>query len=129
MGGTGTTASALPAGGRSAGAALASQSPIDFRRDEITFVDSLPTIAFAYPRSVDVALVNMGSPDEEKTVRADVPVGVAHLDLSGQRWELDQFHWHTPSEHELEGRDTPMEMHSSRLSSRTGASRSAAPDH
>jgi carbonic anhydrase len=111
VGGAGASASAFTARGRSAGATLTSQSPIDLRRDEITFVDSLPTIAFAYPRSVDVTLVNTGSPDEEKTVRADVPVGAAHLDLSGERWELDQFHWHTPSEHEREGRDTPMEMH------------------
>jgi Eukaryotic-type carbonic anhydrase len=27
------------------------------------------------------------------------------------RWELEQFHWHTPSEHEIDGRDTPLEMH------------------
>ena len=27
------------------------------------------------------------------------------------RWDLQQFHWHTPSEHEIEGRDTPLEMH------------------
>ncbi len=90
---------------------LTSQSPIDFRRDELTFVRSLPMISFAYPRSVDVTLVNTGSPDHEKTIRADVPAGAAHIDISGERWELDQFHWHTPSEHEVDGSATPMEMH------------------
>jgi carbonic anhydrase len=97
--------------GRSAAATLPSQSPIDFRESEITFVRRLPRIGFRYPRCVDVTLVNTGSPDEFRTVRADVPAGAAHITLSGVRWDLLQFHWHTPSEHELEGRDTPLEMH------------------
>ena len=92
-------------------ATLTSQSPIDFRPDEITFVDSLPEITFTYPPTVDVTLVNTGSPDEEKTVRADVPAGAAHIEVSGERWELVQFHWHTPSEHQIEGQATPLEMH------------------
>ena len=103
--------SAVTARSSSDDATLTSQSPIDFRPDEITFVDSLPEITFAYPPTVDVTLVNTGSPDEEKTVRADVPPGAAHIELSGERWELVQFHWHTPSEHQIEGQATPLEMH------------------
>jgi carbonic anhydrase len=98
------------AGGRSA-APLPRQSPIDLRRSEITFVKRLPRIRFRYPRRVDVTLVNTGSPGEFATVRADVPAGAAHITIGGVRWELEQFHWHTPSEHEIEGRDTPLEMH------------------
>jgi carbonic anhydrase len=105
------SAVALKTQRRSAMGALNSQSPIDLRPRDITFVDSLPIIAFAYPRRVDVTLVNTGSPDEEKTVRADVPPGAAHFDLSGERWELVQFHWHTPSEHQVKGQATPLEMH------------------
>jgi carbonic anhydrase len=45
------------------------------------------------------------------TVRAEVPEGAAHVVLGGERWELSQFHWHTPSEHEVEGRDFPLELH------------------
>jgi carbonic anhydrase len=97
--------------GRSAVATLPRQSPIDLRESEITFVKRLPRIRFAYPRKVDVMLVNTGSPDEEKTVRAHVPAGAAHITISGVRWDLRQFHWHTPSEHELEGEKTPLEMH------------------
>jgi carbonic anhydrase len=96
---------------RLAVATLPRQSPIDLRESEITFVRRLPRIRFAYPRKVDVRLVNTGSPDKEKTVRADVPADAAHITLSGVRWDLLQFHWHTPSEHELEGRNTPLEMH------------------
>lgn len=87
------------------------QSPIDFREDEITFVDHLPAIRFSYPGRTDVTLVNTGSPAENATVRADVSAGAASITLSDVRYDLLQFHWHTPSEHEIEGRDTPLEMH------------------
>jgi carbonic anhydrase len=96
---------------RSAAATLPMQSPIDFREGDITFVKRLPRIRFGYPRRVDVTLVNTGSPDEEKTIRADVPAGAAHITIRGVQWNLLQFHWHTPSEHELEGEKTPLEMH------------------
>jgi carbonic anhydrase len=96
---------------RSAASARPSQSPIDFRPRDITFVNRLPRIGFRYPQSVDVTLVNTGSPDEFATIRADVPAGAAHITLNSVRWDLQQFHWHTPSEHEIEGRDTPLEMH------------------
>jgi carbonic anhydrase len=58
-----------------------------------------------------VKLVKTGSPGEFATVRAEVPAGAAHITLRGVRWELEQFHWHTPSEHEIEGCRTPLEMH------------------
>jgi carbonic anhydrase len=109
--GTGQAAGLATAGERAAGSGRPRQSPIDLRARDITFVDRLPRIEFEYPRGVDVTLVNTGSPDEFATVRADVPAGAAHLTLKGERWDLVQFHWHTPSEHEIEGRDTPLEMH------------------
>lgn len=105
----GIGAGAVPAGSEPAPGA--EQSPIDFREDEITFVDELPRLDFSYPRKTDVTLVNTGSPDEEATIRADVPAGTAFLTVGGARYELLQFHWHTPSEHEVEGRRTPLEMH------------------
>lgn len=88
-----------------------SQSPIDFCKNEITFVDRLPDIDFSYPQSTDVTLVNTGSPDDFATIRADVPSGAAFITLDDVRYDLLQFHWHTPSEHEIEGRNTPLEMH------------------
>ena len=86
------------------------QSPIDFRRSDITFVDRLRAIRFSYPSKADVTLTNTGSPDEHATVRADVPAG-ASITLGRTRYELLQFHWHTPSEHRIAGRSSPMEMH------------------
>ena len=44
-------------------------------------------------------------------MRAEVPAGAAHITVRGVRWELERFHWHTPSEHEIEGCRTPLEMH------------------
>jgi carbonic anhydrase len=109
-------AGCLALGGLLPGAAAAQtplprQSPINLRRRRITFVNRLPRIGFRYPETIDVTLVNTGSPDEFATVRADVPEGAAGIVLRDTRWELVQFHWHTPSEHEVEGRQTPMEMH------------------
>ena len=87
------------------------QSPIDIRRSEVTFVNRLPAIRFSYPRMADVTLNNTGSPGEEATVRADVPAGAASITLSGTKYSLQQFHWHTPAEHEINGRRSAMEMH------------------
>ncbi|MGH3937280.1 MAG: carbonic anhydrase family protein [Pseudonocardiaceae bacterium] len=94
----------------SASASRSAQSPIDFHEKEITFVSHLPKIGFSYPQT-DVTLVNTGSPDEFATVRADVPPGAACIILNAVRHDLVQFHWHTPSEHRIEGRQTPLEMH------------------
>jgi carbonic anhydrase len=33
------------------------------------------------------------------------------MTLRGVRYDLLEFHWHTPSEHRIEGRDTPLEAH------------------
>ena len=108
--GAGCFALAAPRPMSARGGPLPSQSPIDLRRDDITFVKRLPRIDFAYPRRVDVTLRNTGT-GEFDTVRAELPEGAAHMVLSGVRRDLVQFHWHTPSEHELEGRDMTLEMH------------------
>ena len=70
----------------------------------------LRAIHLSYPHRADVTATNTGSPDEEATVRANVPPG-AFITLGGTRYDLQQFHWHTPSEHEINGRRSPMEMH------------------
>jgi carbonic anhydrase len=98
-------------GGAAAQVALPRQSPINLRRRQTTFVNRLPRVGFRYPETIDVTLVNTGSPGEFATVRADVPQGAAGIVLRGTRWDLVQFHWHTPSEHRVEGRHTAMEMH------------------
>jgi carbonic anhydrase len=98
-------------GGAAAQAGRPRQSPIDLRRRRTTFVERLPQVRFRYPETLDVTLVNTGSPGEFATVRADVPAGAARLFIKRTRWDLLQFHWHTPSEHEMNGGKAPMEMH------------------
>jgi carbonic anhydrase len=102
---------ALGPGAATAQGARPRQSPIDFRPFRVTRVERLPRLALNYPDSIDVTLVNTGSPDEFATVRADVPPGAAGLSLAGRNWDLAQFHWHTPSEHRVDGRRRALEMH------------------
>ncbi|MBC8092036.1 MAG: hypothetical protein H7Y15_08895 [Pseudonocardia sp.] len=39
----------------------------------------------------------------EETIEADVPDGAVSISLDGVRYDLLQFHFHTPSEHVLDG--------------------------
>ena len=91
-------------------AAMESQSPIDIRSDN-TFFGRLPALQFALSSDTPLNVINNGSPDVESTVRANVDAGAGSLMLSGHEWNLAQFHFHTPSEHLLNGQATPMEMH------------------
>ncbi|MCB1882510.1 MAG: carbonic anhydrase family protein [Geminicoccaceae bacterium] len=78
------------------------QSPIDLTRAETT--DLLPAIAFYY-QPVPLKLRNNGH-----TIQADVPAG-NWIEIAGTRYELRQFHLHAPSEHLIDGRAAPMEVH------------------
>jgi carbonic anhydrase len=44
------------------------------------------------------------------TIQVNLPPG-SYLDLGGTRYELAQFHFHTPSEHQLDGKAWPLEAH------------------
>ncbi|WP_254772581.1 carbonic anhydrase family protein [Nitrosospira multiformis] len=95
----------------SALAMMESQSPIDFRSDS-TYFGRLPALNFNLSSDTSLDVINNGSPDPEKTaVRGNVNPGAGSLTLSGHDWELAQFHFHTPSEHLLNGVASPMEMH------------------
>jgi carbonic anhydrase len=92
-------------------AAMESQSPIDIRSTN-TFFGNLPALNFTLSPDAPLNVINNGSPDPEKTaVRANVDTGAGSLKLSGHQWNLAQFHFHTPSEHLLNGQAAPMEMH------------------
>ena len=99
---------AVASGGPSVEAG-ASQSPIDIRTGDVTFVDDLPRLKFRY-HTVPIEVVNTGSPDPETTIRGEVDSG-ATLRLNGKDYSLLQFHFHTTSEHRLDGEVFPMEMH------------------
>ena len=96
------------------GSALAqglAQSPIDIQATDLMVVDNLPALYFNYDTNAALTVINTGSPDEFATIRAVVPEGAGKLRVNGVNYNLLQFHWHTPSEHLIEGRSFPLEMH------------------
>jgi carbonic anhydrase len=89
---------------------MEAQSPINIRSDS-TYYGNLPKLNFSLSSDTALTVINNGSPDHEKTIRANVSPGEGTLTLSGHQWNLAQFHFHTPSEHLINGRASPMEMH------------------
>ncbi len=114
---TGRAAPADTAGARVLPAA-ADQTPIDIRTNRVVAWPPQPMLRFHYP-SVDLELeyvnkdgsAGCGVRDHEETVEAVVPAGAAWVTLDGVRHDLLQFHFHTPSEHLVDGRAFPMEQH------------------
>jgi carbonic anhydrase len=96
-------------------AAGSEQTPIDIRDEEVTYDENLPALGFSYGTKENLTVINTGSPGEFATVRAVLPdestSELVVADGSNVHYDLKQFHWHTPSEHELNGQKFPMEMH------------------
>ena len=77
------------------------QSPVDIRS---TVKADLPALQFEYTPA-DPVLLNNGH-----TVQVNLPPG-QQLVVGDRRYELVQFHFHTPSEEEIHGHRAPMEAH------------------
>ena len=77
------------------------QSPVDIRK---AVTATLPTLRWDYG-TADPSIVNNGH-----TVQVDLPPG-QHLAIGDRRYDLVQFHFHTPSENAMQGRRAPMEVH------------------
>ncbi|MCE7003064.1 carbonic anhydrase family protein [Kibdelosporangium philippinense] len=99
---------------------LPRQSPIDITRRSIRVDPSLPRLRISYGRSeVEIEYIrkDADSPTgcttrhHEETEEGTVARGSGHVTLAGTRYDLVQFHFHTPSEHKFEGRHAPLEMH------------------
>ena len=106
---------ALPRAGAQTSAGQ-EQTPIDIRQEDLTFVEHLPALGFGYETKSPLSVVNTGSPGEFATVRAELlPENTSRLTVAEAAGDVDykflQFHWHAPSEHELNGQKFPMEMH------------------
>lgn len=78
-----------------------SQSPVNIETAEAA---SLAPLAIHYKVSL-IEMVNNGH-----TVRANYGKG-SYITLGAERYDLLQFHFHTPSEHRIAGRSFPMEIH------------------
>ena len=98
---------------------LEQQSPIALRHATAVRRPDLPAIEVDYPTSVDlrVRYVSKDSPTgcgirgPEETIEAAPPAGAAAVVLDGRRYELRQFHFHTPSEHTVDGRRAALKQH------------------
>ena len=97
----------------------AGQSPIDIRTGDAVGPGRGRPLRFDYPRSADVTVSYVHRDgeegcrirDREESVEAAVPPGAGSVHRGGERFELLQFHFHTPSEHTLDGTRFPMEQH------------------
>lgn len=104
-----------------AAAAAPRQSPVDIHLGDVRRRRGLPRLEVHYSRST-TATVNYRRRDEsapdgcstrgvEETEAVVVPAGAGWLRYGGTRYDLQQFHFHTPSEHTVGGRHAPLEQH------------------
>ncbi|KZB79826.1 carbonic anhydrase family protein [Amycolatopsis regifaucium] len=110
----------LTGGGTTAQSRQPSQSPVDISPGAIRFDPTLPRLYISYGHSdLDLEYVRKDAAESsgcstrnhEETEEAVVRPGTGHVTLAGVRYELEQFHFHTPSEHRFKGRTDPLEMH------------------
>jgi carbonic anhydrase len=79
------------------------QSPADLT--VAVFANNLPELTFLYSRTAKLGVVNDGH-----TIKAYAPSGSKFM-IGGKEFNLEEFHFHTLSEHRLNGRQTPLELH------------------
>ncbi|MEZ5446992.1 MAG: carbonic anhydrase family protein [Gammaproteobacteria bacterium] len=79
------------------------QTPIDLASSEVVPM-GLEDVEFQYA-SAEASVVNNGH-----TIQVTVPEGNAIV-LDGVSYGLVQFHFHTPSEHTIDGASYPLELH------------------
>lgn len=77
------------------------QSPIDITSSVHA---NLPAIGFAY-KTTPTEILNNGH-----TVQVNVKEG-SSITIDGHRYELKQYHFHTPSENHIHGKEFPLEAH------------------
>ncbi|WP_162788756.1 carbonic anhydrase family protein [Amycolatopsis albispora] len=110
----------LTAGGTAAQSELPKQSPINVTPGAIQIDLNQPKLNVSYGHSdLELEYVRKDTADpagcttrhHEETEEAGVAAGAGHVTVAGVRYELEQFHFHTPSEHRFGGHADPLEMH------------------
>ncbi|KAL5231932.1 hypothetical protein ABZP36_030708 [Zizania latifolia] len=81
------------------------QSPIDLSHRRVTLVRDLGYLNHTY-RAAEASIVNRG---HDIMVRFDGNAG--SVVINGTEYYLRQLHWHSPSEHTVDGRRYDMELH------------------
>lgn len=80
------------------------QSPINLKDKAGVGTTGLPNLDVHY-LDVPLKIINNGH-----TIQVNYPLG-SYIKVGGHRYELLQFHFHTPSEHQIDGFNYPMEVH------------------
>lgn len=86
------------------------QSPIDIAG---AIPAKLGPVAVTY-KALGVSVINNGH-----TIQANAQSG-NYIELEGKRFDLLQFHFHHPSEHTIDGKAAPMEVHLVHKNAQTG---------
>ncbi|KAL6644664.1 hypothetical protein ACP70R_016272 [Stipagrostis hirtigluma subsp. patula] len=81
------------------------QSPIDLSHERVTLVRSLGYLNHSY-RAAEASIVNRG---HDIMIRFQGDAG--SLVINGTAYYLRQLHWHSPTEHTVDGRRYDMELH------------------
>ncbi|XP_042047117.1 alpha carbonic anhydrase 7-like [Salvia splendens] len=81
------------------------QSPIDLRNKRVKIVSHLGKLKRSY-KPANATLINRG---HDMMLRWINDAG--HIKINGTKFYLRQCHWHSPSEHTLDGRKFDMEVH------------------
>lgn len=107
-------AMALAAGAYAEGAR---QSPINIDKKDVVEKHHQPHITAVYQSNATLSVVNTYNPNrvplvdkEWATLRA-TPSGASYIMVGHQQYDLLQFHFHTPSEHKVNEKGAPMEVH------------------
>ncbi|KAG8376729.1 hypothetical protein BUALT_Bualt09G0094100 [Buddleja alternifolia] len=82
-----------------------SQSPINILKGKVVFNNTLKPLISSYD-SANVTLVN-----NEFSVGLHYPEHSGGLIVDGKMYNLEQIHWHTPSEHQINGLQYAAELH------------------
>jgi carbonic anhydrase len=100
---------------------VAHQSPIDIRTGHAVTNLALPALHVHYPTSIDLAIGYQSRDSDqpggcenrtaEETIVAAIPAGAAWVTVGGVRYDLVNFHFHTRSEHRLNGHQYALEQH------------------
>jgi carbonic anhydrase len=83
----------------------ASQTPVNIKSKKVKQA-KLPKLQFDYAKHTELEVEHNGH-----TIEAKVPAGEGALEIGEKSYSLVQFHWHIQSEHAIDGRLLPMEMH------------------
>ncbi|MFB5265353.1 carbonic anhydrase [Paenibacillus enshidis] len=81
------------------------QSPINIKRSQLTSSDAIQPIEIHY----GIAEANIQN--NGHTIQVSLKDANPYIMLDGSRFTLAQFHFHHPSEHQINGQNADMELH------------------